>query len=98
MQSLGPDFKNNSSSRFQFSVTVVMLPGRNWTIEMHSFNHFACRSSNQMFCQNFCGSFPISHLRMCLLGLDFFFPSLCQHLKADMDACVCAYTHIKISV
>lgn len=69
MQSLGPDSKNNSSSRFQISVTAVILPGRNWTIETHSFNCFACRSSNQMFCQNFCGPFPISLLRMCLVCL-----------------------------
>lgn len=101
MQSLGPDFKNSSSSRFQISVTAMILPGRNWTIETHSFNCFACRSSNQMVCQNFCGPFPISLLRMLGLSVcfvDFFLSSTYHNLKADMDACVCVYTHIKVSV
>lgn len=93
MQSLGPDFKNNSSSRFQISVAAVMLPGRNWTIETHSFSRFACRSSNQMFCQNFCGSFPVSHLRMCL-SFFFFFPLPMSASKGWRGCfCVCVYTH-----
>lgn len=97
MQSLDPDFKNNSSSRFQISVTVVMLPWRNRTIERHSFNRFACRSSNQMLCQNFCGSFPIRLFRggggvFCFVC--FFLPmSASKGWHGCFCVCVSVYTH-----
>lgn len=42
-----------------------------------SFSHSACRSSNQMFCQNFCGSFPISLLRIHLRVLWLIFCFVC---------------------
>lgn len=94
MQSLGPYFKNNSSSRFQISVTVVMLPGRNWTLEAHSFCRFAVEAVIRCSVRISVDLFLLVIWEcMCVVFVFFFFSlSPCQHLKADMDASGCVYT------
>lgn len=52
-----------------------------------SFSNCACRSSNQVFCQNFCGSFPISLLRIHLRFWWLIFCFVCFLFVLDFSYC-----------